>query len=439
MTDISTMTSPLSLGIDFGTTNSVVVLSHPDGTTETLRFTFPDRDTPSDTCRTLLCFWQEEEGSRIIQHEAIGEAAIDAWLEDPAETRMIMSVKSYLAQKSFRETQVFSKRLTLETLIARFLASLMRAVKLDPAQVSVTVGRPVTFAGDMPDDALGEKRLRDSFKAAGFSHVSLAWEPEAAGWRFAQRLTQPATILVGDFGGGTSDFSVLHFDPDRPDRTRPLGHSGTGIAGDQFDNRIISNVVAPLLGRDCTYRVMGGEPLPVPIEWYNALGHWHRLALMRTPRTMRDMEDVCRTVSEPDKLQAFIDLVEDQQGQSLYRAVSAVKTALSHADSAELVFRHGKLNIRHTVTRSDFERWITPDLERFNATIERALNNAGLNAAEIDRVFLTGGTSFVPAVRQLFIDRFGADRVDTGGEFVSVAEGLALINRQNRVMENQCA
>ena len=47
--------------------------------------------------------------------------------------------------------------------------------------------------------------------------------------------------------------------------------------------------------------------------------------------------------------------------------------------------------------------------------------------AQVDRVFLTGGTSLVPAVRRLFEERFGPDRIDAGGEFVSVAEGLALI------------
>jgi hypothetical chaperone protein len=45
----------------------------------------------------------------------------------------------------------------------------------------------------------------------------------------------------------------------------------------------------------------------------------------------------------------------------------------------------------------------------------------------VDRVFLTGGSSFVPAVRRIFERRFGADRVDAGNEFVSIANGLATI------------
>ena len=84
------------------------------------------------------------------------------------------------------------------------------------------------------------------------------------------------------------------------------------------------------------------------------------------------------------------------------------------------------------MTRADFERWIATDIGRIAATIDAALVDAGLCETEIDRVFLTGGTSLVPAVRHLFTTRFGAERVTGGGEFVSVAEGLALIGRDRR-------
>jgi hypothetical chaperone protein len=59
--------------------------------------------------------------------------------------------------------------------------------------------------------------------------------------------------------------------------------------------------------------------------------------------------------------------------------------------------------------------------------VDAALADAGLGAAQVDRVFMTGGTSLAPAVRRIFEDRFGAARVVAGGEFVSVAEGLALL------------
>jgi len=421
-----TLPNTLRLGIDFGTTNSVIVLATPDGETKTIRFSFPDHPD-SDTCRTLLCLWQDHEGGRLVLKEAIGPAAIDAYLDDPAESRLIMSMKTYLAQKSFRETQLLGRRMTLDMLIAQFLKCLLDNVDLDPAQVSTTVGRPVHFAGDRADDAFGEQRLRESFARAGFGKVSIALEPEAAGWRFAQRLKAPATVLVGDFGGGTSDFSILRLDPDSKKGAEALGYSGVGIAGDQFDYRIIDNVISPHLGKNCTYRVMGGSPLPVPIEWYASLGRWHRLSLMRTPQTMRNIQDVARTVSEPDKLQALLTIIEDQQGQELYKSVGEAKRALSSAESTVLRFAHENIRIEEEVTRADFERWIAPDVARFEQAVEEALSQAGLSADGIDHVFLTGGTSFVPAVRDMFIRKFGAERVDMGGEFVSVAEGLALM------------
>mgnify|MGYP003362486241 FL=1 len=416
------------LGIDFGTTNTVVVLLDADGRPQPTRFTFPHHP-PDETCRTLLCLWQEEERpGQPALHEAIGPAAIDAYLEDPAESRLIMSMKSYLAQASFRQTRLLGRVMTLEMMIARFLTCLMRTIQVDPAHVTATVGRPVQFAGEIADNDFGEQRLRDSFRAAGFQHVNIALEPEAAGWRFAQRLTEPATVLVADFGGGTSDFSILRFDPDAPHRATPLGYAGVGIAGDQFDYRIIDRVIAPELGRSTTYRVMGGQPLPVPAEWYASLGHWHRLALMRTPQTLRNIADVARTAAEPEKLHALMNLIEDQQGQALYRAVGAAKRELSMADRTTLTYDHRDIHISRNITRAEFESWIAPDLIRFDNAVETALERASLPATAIDRVFLTGGTSFVPAVRDLFIRRFGRERVDMGGEFVSVAEGLALMN-----------
>ena len=422
---MTSLPAPTRIGIDFGTTNSVIVIARPDRTIQTIRFATPNGDT-SETCRTLLALWQEMESGRRVQHRAVGAHAIEAHLDDPSETRLIMSMKSYLAQASFRETQVFGQRLSLESLIATFLQELMALGGLAPADCQVTVGRPVHFVGDNADDTLGETRLRAAFAQAGFASVAVMMEPEAAGWRFMQRLDRPATVLVGDFGGGTSDFSVVRFDPTGRNATQPLGHAGVGLAGDQFDFRIIDNVVAPYLGRDCTFRIMGGEALPVPVEWYHALARWHRLSLMRTPRILNEIEDVTRTSSDPHKLKNLIELIREQRGQELYNAVSATKRALSTHATAELRFAQPGLTIETSITREDFERWIAPDLARLGAGIDAALHEAALAPEQIDRVFLTGGTSFVPAVRALFTSRFGAERVELGGEFVSVAEGLAL-------------
>jgi hypothetical chaperone protein len=408
-----------AIGVDFGTTNSVVAALHEDGSVTTQRHA--GGASLLDVFRSVLCFWTEEGRGRSLLREAAGPAAIAAYLEDPLDSRLIMSMKTYLAQRSFTETRIFGRPFTLERLIGGFLRTLLAETGPVPR---VIVGRPVRFAGEFADDALGTARLHGAYAEAGVPEVKLALEPEAAGWRFAQTLNDPAIVLIGDFGGGTSDFSLLRFEPGS--RVTPLGHAGIGIAGDVFDYRIINAVIAPLLGKGDNYRVMGKQ-LPVPPEYYSGFARWHLLSLMRAPRTLRAIAEVARTADHPQRLRHLIALIEDGLGFELYQAVSGAKAALSHADSTVLRFAHKSLAIEQTITRTDFESWIAGDLTRLGGTVDQALQAAGLPHTAVDRVFLTGGTAFVPAVRRLFADRFGVDRLAGGGEFVSVAEGLALM------------
>lgn len=404
------------IGIDFGTTNSVVAARRADGSVVALR-----HDT-GDVFRSVLCFWTD--GGRT-QHAA-GPGAIEAYLDDPHAARLIMSMKSYLATASFTETRIFGRSYDLPGLIALFLRALLEPFAEEMAGARVVVGRPVCFVGEFADDAFGEARLRASFAAAGVAEVEVGLEPAAAGHRFAATLDRAATVLVGDFGGGTSDFSLLRFDPARPGRVQALGHTGVGIAGDALDYRIIDHVVSPLLGKNGTYGVMGRQ-MPIPPNWYANFARWHRLPLMRAPRTLREIAEVARTAQHPERLHHLIRFIEDEAGYSLYRAVSAAKAALSGSAETRLRFRNADFVVDATIRRDEFDAWIAPELAQMGGAIDAALADAGLAAGQVDRVFLTGGTSLVPAVRGLFIDRFGAERITGGGEFVSVAEGLALM------------
>ena len=86
------------------------------------------------------------------------------------------------------------------------------------------------------------------------------------------------------------------------------------------------------------------------------------------------------------------------------------------------------------VTRAEFE---SQGVLKFSATqmideaLDAAMTEAALVDASIDKVFLTGGTSFVPAVRDIFKRRFGAEKIDTGDELLSIANGLALIGERD--------
>ena len=164
----------------------------------------------------------------------------------------------------------------------------------------------------------------------------------------------------------------------------------------------------------------------MPSSVYLKLEKWHHLSFLKTQDTLRMLRSLEVLSEEPAKIAALIDLVENDAGYNLHRSVQRTKVELSSCQKSEFVYEDPLVSIRQVVTRSDFEDWIEPELSAISDCVDTLLIDSKTKASQVDRVFLTGGTSLVPAVRRIFENRFGADRVSAGDEFTSVARGLAL-------------
>ena len=81
----------------------------------------------------------------------------------------------------------------------------------------------------------------------------------------------------------------------------------------------------------------------------------------------------------------------------------------------------------------DLQSWIETDLASITGALDELLVKTGTDAGSVDKIFLTGGTSFVPAVRRIFTERFAAGRIESGGELISIAHGLALIGERDDI------
>jgi hypothetical chaperone protein len=417
------------IGIDFGTTNTVV--ARLDVAREARLVSFDAPSGPLAPFRSALSFHGDERdpAQRVI---SAGPWAIEAYVEEPLETRFIQSFKSYAASPLFQETRILGRRYEFEDLLSTFLLRLKTHGDSDLAPPGATciVGRPVAFSGLRPDPALALARYETAFGRLGFGEVRYAYEPVAAAFFFARKLRGDATVMVGDFGGGTSDFSIMRFERRGGAlHATALANAGVGVAGDAFDYRIIDNLVSPALGKGSSYRAFDNV-LPIPNRYYAAFARWEQLALMRASKDMRDIRGLVRTALEPAKLAALVEVLDNNQGYQLYRAVSGLKEGLSDHEVARFRFQAGAVEIARDVRRSEFETWIAPELAAIAGAIDEALARANLTPADLDRVFLTGGSSFVPAVRRLFTDRFGAGKIEGGGELVSIASGLAYIGAE---------
>ena len=422
-----------AIGVDFGTTNTVVALADGAGAARLVHFRREADDVVA--FRSALSFHADplDPSERVVE---AGPWAIDAYVEEPLETRFIQSFKTYAASPLFVHTNVLGRWFRFEDLLSAFLLRMMaRGAELGALPKRLIVGRPVNFAGLQPEPSLALSRYETAFRRLGFTDIRYAYEPVAAAFFFARQLRADATVMVADFGGGTSDFSIVRFWREGAEvRSQALANSGAPVAGDAFDYRIIDRLVSPELGKGTSYRAFD-HVLPIPARYYAAFARWEQLALLRASRDMREIRGLVRQALEPDKIRRLVEILDHNHGYRLYQAVSRLKEALSDAAEAEFRFEAGEVSIARPVARADFEAWITPELGLIGAAADEALAKAKLTAADIDKVFLTGGSSFVPAVRRMFAERFGEAKLESGGELVSIATGLALIGTQPDVAD----
>ncbi|HEY7167624.1 MAG TPA: Hsp70 family protein [Candidatus Binatia bacterium] len=418
-----------AIGLDFGTTNSALAIAGSDGSVRLAQF------NGGATFRSILYFEEDDDrrpgGLRVVA----GPDAIQSYLAGGTRGRLIQSMKSYLASRLFTQTQIFSGIYTLEEMIGILLRYLRRSAEAQLGDLgsSLIVGRPVHFSGanDEADDEFAVARLRAAFANAGFTELTFLPEPIAAAFKYQQRLDHDELVLIADFGGGTSDFSLVKLGANpsagRKGQSSVIGTDGVGLAGDTFDSKLVRSLVAPMLGLGSKYRSQFGKLLAVPNWLYSHLERWHYLSFLKTRKNMELLRQIHFHALEPGKIAALIDLVDHDLGYRLYRSVEQTKCELSVQSRTNFRFEESAIVIQEFIERVDFERWIEPEVCEIGRYVDRLLGSCNVAPRDVDAIFMTGGSSFVPAIRRLFAERFGSKTpIRAGQEFTSVAEGLAL-------------
>jgi hypothetical chaperone protein len=422
------------VGMDFGTSNSAVGVVDASGVA---RIVAHDNaglagTASSDTLRSMVAFDRAHRAADGRPRPLVGQEGIAAYLNGDGECRLLQSFKSHLTSRLFTSATIFNRAYSLEQLVAIVVERLRLAAEASGGAPAprVVAGRPVRFVAEDGKDAddYAVSRLTDAFAQAGISEVAFEYEPIAAAYYYERSLDHDETVLVADFGGGTSDFCLVRLGPGRKGMANPrdaiIGTNGVGIAGDTFDRRMVERGIAEFFGKNTTY-YSNHKDLPVPDWIYGKFSRWHHIGFLGTSSTLRMLRDIQHHASHPERIEDLLTLIEYNLGYHLYRAVEQAKVGLSRAEAVDFVFNHDPIRIERRITRADFEEWISPELTAIEECVDSLLASTGTDATRVDRVFMTGGSSLVPAVRAIFDRRFGADRVSAGGEFVSVASGLA--------------
>lgn len=415
------MNSPTYLSIDFGTSNSLVGAYHGERRYEALALD-PAAADPS-LLRTLLYF----PHSDLCYY---GSEAIQQYIEQDMEGRLFRSFKSHLPNKNYLGTILDNRILTLENMIGIFLLELKKRAEkaLGTSVERAVIGRPARYSMDPVADEFALHRMQKAANFAGFKEVVFVPEPLAAAFDYRRQLTSEKIVLIGDFGGGTSDFTVIKLRPDGFLKQDVLAIDGCPLAGDALDSVFMSHRLNNYFGANSRYRLpMGSNVLSMPKAITLRLNHPAHIVHLREKETyefIREVKKCSLTTQDAEAVERLFVLIEDQQIFPFFEEIEKTKRTLSTSEKAEFHFDYPGLEIKEEFTGPQFKSWSQETRDKIFQSLDQCLSNAQLSAEQIDLVCLTGGTAKVPLIQEEFKKRFGASRLQTQSHFHSVLSGL---------------
>ena len=404
-------------GLDFGTSNSTIgVLS------QGIPNLVPLEDG-SPLIPSAIFFDYESRGQVNF-----GRAAIQSYIEQN-EGRLMRALKSILSSPLIEQkTVIGGKLVSLKYVVELFVQHLKQKAEtlLDDEVTAVVHGRPVRFVdGNDFADMQAQLVLEEIARKLGFRHIEFLYEPIAAAYHFEQYLTQEEVVLVADIGGGTSDFSVIRLGParrHRPDRKPDiLSSQGARIGGVDFDAALSLSRVMPEFGLGSRLRT---KKLPMPNAIYFELANWATINFVYTPQYAREVRDAIMDAEEPDKLRRLQSLISLRLGHRIATAVEDAKIDLSQESQGKILLDFVEPSLSLGIGRATFDQILEPGLVRIVEGVKSAIRVAGLTSSEVHTVFLTGGSSRIPAIRAAIASAAPNAELRTSSDLLSVGLGL---------------
>ncbi|CAI8294418.1 Hsp70 family protein [Porticoccaceae bacterium] len=453
----------LGIGIDFGTSNSAAAVF--DGERLTLvklaapasimpSANYIDKQFVSAIGQTAINEYisgnrgrKVELSAQLLGEERTGAGGGESAMGGPGESdtgkvygqaftdgslpgRLFRGTKRLLGNTLNDRIAIFDRSFRLVALVTPILVGIRKAIEgtIQRSAGHACIGHPVNFEGSGTGrNNIALERLAESYGHAGVTEQTFCPEPTAATISYLHNHPQSndELVLTVDFGGGTLDFSVL----------RRKGSSfaveathGIALGGDKIDQVIFRQLVFPLLGRGERWRrVVDGSEVDTLFpfgEYEELLINWPiSYMLNQNKYTAPAMQRMAQPDEAADKFKRLYDLIQQNYSYQVFEAIRAFKAELSLADSAVLDIPEIDIEVR--LERWEFELMISDLLFELEQAITLVLDKAGVRPGDIDLVLRTGGSSLIPAVKDILENQFPFKVVEHD-PFTSVAAGLAI-------------
>lgn len=403
-------------GIDFGTSNSLLSFVEKGEKPRVINL-----ENNSPILRSLI--FTPDEGEYYF-----GSEAIEKYQELGGDGRFFRSLKKFLPEPSFKGTEVFGRRMKIEELIATILREIKKRADQEVGHnvENVVLGRPALYSLDPEKDQLAEERMRKAAVLAGFKRIEFCPEPVAAGLDVESEISEKA-ILICDFGGGTSDFTLLKNSRAGYSSDDVLGLSGIFVAGDAIDGRVMRSFISSEFGRDVKYKApMGNNLLGFPKKLLKKLCNPAHIVFLKDRESwefLKELEQWSVDGEDQKYFKQLFCLVEEQLGYPLYAKIEESKIELGEKSSS-FIFDHPGIKIEMMIEKEDFETSVEPELDDIFGSLEKVFTQSGLERSDISLVRITGGTGQMPLVQKRLTKLFGRDKIQMNEVFQSVVQGL---------------
>lgn len=407
--------------IDFGTTNSLLGAAQGEEIYQPIPLDPLAHDT--SILRSVLFFPNRNQ-------VYYGAGAIQEFVKQGMEGRLIRSIKKFLPVRSFIGTHIDDRPMNLEDIIAVFLAEMRRKANAHFKQDvdTVVLGRPARFSPDDADDQFAQYRLERAARIAGFKNIEFCPEPLAAAFEFKTTITEPKTVLVADFGGGTSDFTVIRLSREAYKKSDVLSIGGVAVAGDMLDGAVMRRRISRHFGAEVQYKVpFGSNVLTMPPNLMEKICSPADISLLRARDTIEFFRNVKSwSLGDDDrkKMENLFTLIEEQIGFDLFEEIERTKRELSERDLEKFSFHRSDVDIDEKISRKQFEEYTGERVEKILASLDQTIQDAQIKPGEVDIVCATGGTAKVTAIRHALETRFGQAKVQQHNHFHSIVHGL---------------
>lgn len=406
--------------IDFGTSNSLLAHVSPDG----LITQIPLDPSSGVVLRSLLYTPEKNEWY-------FGTEAINEYVTQEGGGRFFRSVKKFLPEPGYTGTTIHNRNVTISELIAVFLGEMKkRADRFTGKNVKkVIMGRPALYSLDKEHDKLAQDRMQKACELAGFEEVIFCPEPIAAGLDYQSDDKKEKIVLICDFGGGTSDFTLMKFHDKPYSQDDILGLSGLFIAGDALDGIMMKDFISPHFGSRFEYQLPGSSNiLQFPRNLLKKICSPAHITHLREKDTWEFLQHIKKfslKAEDETHMKNLFTLVECQLGFPLFHEIERVKVSLGKNAQEKFSYQFLDLFVEQMVPSPDFNHSVLPTIEEVMSSMREVFQQSGLNQKDVDQVCLTGGTSQFPLIKKTLKEEFGEEKISEHNIYQSVVNGLA--------------